>query len=47
MEIIVSDAEKNDLNEADDAVYLHNADISPRFKRNFTDARKVIYKLLH
>lgn len=41
IKLIVSDAEKKDLNEDNDAVYLDHADISPDFKRNFTDARKV------
>lgn len=30
----------------DNAVYLSDVGISKDFKRNFTDARKVIYKLL-
>ena len=41
MELIWSDAEKGDLNEDDDVVYLEDADISPNFRRNFTDAREV------
>ena len=41
IELIESDAEKKDLNDDDDAVYLDHADISTDFKRNFTDARKV------
>ena len=42
MDPIISDAENDDLNEDDDAVYLdNNPDISQGFKKAFRDAREV------
>ena len=42
MDPIISDAERDDLNEEDDAVYLDkHPDISDEFKKTFMDAREV------